>query len=273
MKSIAVSLFGLFGCIFTAVVLIVVDRFTGFSLYSFSFLFLIPVGAIICGMASASGYYFGALLLNKRPSRYIFFQCFIVSLFSLFLIYFGTYYIAEVDGQYIRASIPFIDYMKFVLREAHYLVGRGSRDVGAIGNFGYWIGVSQAIGFVVGGMSIFAFLTEEPYCHICDKYFTSSKNVSLLTSDAATATTFYSHFFDYPIGSLEFNANLIYAKESYSTTPQFAVISKLFCCETCEVMVIINELQVLNGDEWVRFKDFKYEVEFPKEDKIAQLYS
>jgi hypothetical protein len=50
------------------------EKYGHFSFYTFSYWLIFPVGAICCGFVAAGGYYFGAKLLNHRPTPLIFFN-------------------------------------------------------------------------------------------------------------------------------------------------------------------------------------------------------
>jgi hypothetical protein len=106
-QDFLVTAIGVFTSIVTAVILVVVDLKFDFSLYSWMFWFVVPVGAILCGFAAASGYYFGARLFNHRPTGVLLLNMAAVSVTTFFVIHYLNYYFMEIDGRSVHNFLPF----------------------------------------------------------------------------------------------------------------------------------------------------------------------
>ena len=59
---------GLATSLLTALILWYIEQRFGWALYSWTFWFVIPVGAFLAGFAGASGYYFGSWFFGHRPN-------------------------------------------------------------------------------------------------------------------------------------------------------------------------------------------------------------
>jgi hypothetical protein len=72
--------------------------------------------------------------------------------------------------------ISFEDFVNFSLTKAHMRIGRSARDVGEVGEAGYWLAVAEFIGFLVGGFSTFVFVSTMPRCVVCSSYLRKLKS-------------------------------------------------------------------------------------------------
>src|SRR5208282_4354536 len=106
-KNLVVALFGAVTSIITAVILVFVELRFGWALYGFTFWFVIPAGAVCAGGIAASGYYFGARLLNFRPTRNLLLFIVAISAGTFFFIYWLEYALLTVDGQSLSSAVSF----------------------------------------------------------------------------------------------------------------------------------------------------------------------
>src|SRR4051812_24794644 len=81
---------GILTSILTALILALIERW-GLAVYSFTVWFVIPVGAMLAGLAAASGYYVGARYFHHRPTRLLLFNVMSVAVSTYFLINFLNY--------------------------------------------------------------------------------------------------------------------------------------------------------------------------------------
>jgi hypothetical protein len=189
-KSLAVTVLGLVTSVLTAIALTLIEEWTGFSLFTLSFWLVIPAGAVLCGFAAASGYWIGCRWLHVRPGAILALQMVLVAGATHVLIYYLQYASTALDdGRALSEVMGFPAYLQIVLKSAHYRIGHGSGDVGEVGRFGYWLGALQFIGFLAGGLSIFAILRAKPYCDACRRYLgtlASAEQHFASAEDAAT---------------------------------------------------------------------------------------
>jgi hypothetical protein len=133
----------------------------GFAFYSFTWLFVIPVGALLSGFVAASGYYFGAKVFNHRPTRLMLFNMISVAITTYFLINYLNYSLLEVKGQPVSEMVSFGKYLDIILsHQSMEFRIRGSKlgEIGDLGNFGYVTAALQILGFAVGGLYVCGYL-------------------------------------------------------------------------------------------------------------------
>lgn len=153
LTSTCVALCGLATSILTAITVVAVANSTGFNLFTLSFWMILPVGALLVGLASASGYYFGSLLFHKKPDLTLLLQMVLIAAFTQILIYYMEYSTLVLeDGTNATDVVTFFQYLDLSFTKAHYSFGRAAQhDMGEAGNFGYWMAIFQFFGFMFGG--------------------------------------------------------------------------------------------------------------------------
>jgi hypothetical protein len=178
-KSLAedflVTPFGLGTSFLTALLLWWVETRFGFAFYTWTFWFVVPVGALFAGFAGASGYYAGSLLLGHRPTRLLLLNIVIGSILTFFLIHYLAYMTMQIEGKQVSAYIPFSKYLDIAIRSTsmEFRFGAKAENTGELGSFGYVVAILQVIGFAVGGFCVYAYLAAKPYCTKCSRYLSS----------------------------------------------------------------------------------------------------
>lgn len=167
------SAFGAITSIATAIILFLIEGSFGFSLYTWTFWFVIPVGAILAGFLAAVGYYLGARLFSLRPTPLILLNMVAIYVGTFFLIHFLGYASLEINGEPVSDYVSFGTYLDILLR--HQSVGFYFRHVevgatGELGGWGYAYAVLQIMGFAFGGVAVFGYLSSLPYCDRCSRY-------------------------------------------------------------------------------------------------------
>lgn len=145
----------------------------GVSLYAVMFFWIVPVVAIIAGLLSASGYYFGALLFHHRPSRSVKISMVLVAIAAFFFIHLMTYMRLQIDGALVKDHISFFSYLHESYTHLSLQFRRGAGkgvETGELGLLGYGVAVLQVIGFAGGGSWIFFILADRPHCESCGRY-------------------------------------------------------------------------------------------------------
>src|SRR5258708_33219829 len=97
-STLLTSVFGLTTSILTGLILWFVEQKFGFAFYSWTFWFVIPVGAGIAGFAAASGYYLGAWWFGHRPSRLLLVDILVASGAAFFFIHYLSYSPLQIEG-------------------------------------------------------------------------------------------------------------------------------------------------------------------------------
>ena len=155
-QDLIVSVFGLSTSVITAILLMLMENYGNFSFYAFSYWAVIPVGAILCGFVAATGYYFGARLLNHRPTPLLLLNMVAASIATFFLIHYLSYITKEVKGTAVSELVSFLDYLNIVYRHTSLsLVRVPSASTGELDRFGILIAYTQIIGFAIGGVALY----------------------------------------------------------------------------------------------------------------------
>lgn len=188
-----VSIFGLATSILTALLLALVENKFHIAIYSFMFLGIVPFGAVYAGFCAASGYYFGARLLHRRPTRLFIFSVITGAILTFFLVNYLNYFFDEANGHRVSALVPFSQYMDFMLRhERLEFSPPGITQTGEVGALGYAIALLQMLGFAGGGLFAYGHLCSAPYCRACGRYLPRQSSTKRYTSDVQQLQAIYS---------------------------------------------------------------------------------
>jgi hypothetical protein len=166
-------LFGVVTSAITASILVFVELRFGWALYSFTFWFVIPAGAIGAGFIASSGYHFGSRLLNFRPNRNLLLAIVAISAGTFFFIYWLEYVLLTVDGNSISDTVSFGQFLNYSLSHTSIRFGFRGHPIGDafdIGFGGYIYAALQIIRFALGGLVIYSHLTSLPYYEVCTLY-------------------------------------------------------------------------------------------------------
>lgn len=172
-QSSIAAVCGIVTSILTAALLAFIELRWGHALYSFTAWFVIPIGALGAGMVAAVGYLIGARLANYRPSASLLSVILTTSASMFFLIQWMEYSFMAVNGHPIQDSISFREFLSYTVAHTSLRFGMRGHFTGPgidIGTAGYLFAAVQTIGFLVGGLAIYGFLTSMTYCDDCGLY-------------------------------------------------------------------------------------------------------
>lgn len=168
------ALFGFFTTAIISFMLGWLEVKSGLAIYSFTFWFVIPAGAMIAGAAAASGYYIGAKFLHIKPYGGMLLNMVLASISAFFLVHYTIYQLVELDGLSVKAVIGFKEFLQLYTQEVS-LQFRGSSSFDLSEGWSFLYNGLLVIGFGIGGIWPFALLKEMPYCRGCSKYYTQNK--------------------------------------------------------------------------------------------------
>jgi hypothetical protein len=256
LSDLRVTVCGLATSLLVAGLLFWVESLTGFSLYSWSVWFIVPAGAFLSGFAAASGYYFGAMGFNQKPSKGLMVTMVLVSGLTFVVIYYLGYYFLQVDGLFIREKVSFLRYLPIVLRGTSITVyNHGSNfSTGELGWGGFVFAALQILGFSVGGLAIYGWLVKQPYCDNCARYLSKIKKLKrfhgpdLAAFDAFTEKVRASFLANDPEAALSFHGKAGEEKRPKGSTIQSAF--DLRNCRGCGKSWTSFSVHVLKGNDW-----------------------
>lgn len=186
-NKIAVLITGFVSVVVVSAVIGYVHLKYNLALYSFMFALFIPIGAILCGVIAASGYFLGWKIFNQKPLGGIFLNILISSILAYLVIQFVPYYLMVTDGVRVREFISFGQYLNMDLQNTSLSVtsrrGHSSGEINLSTGWSYAYTVLQIIGFMIGEFVAFIKMMETPYCENCSTYYTIFKEEEQYSND------------------------------------------------------------------------------------------
>lgn len=263
-QDLIVTAFGFVASMLTAVVLLLVEEHLGFAFYSLMILFVIPVGAILSGFVAAGGYYLGSILFGHKPTGLLLLNMVLVSVGTFFTIYWLSYVSLEIDGKSVSDFIPFSQYMDIVLQHQTMefrVKGAKVGTTGEMGGFGYITAALQVIGFAIGGVAIFFYLSALPYCEKCSKYLKAKAKQLRYGADQdnfmAMVKNVASHFDNDQLQE----AIELHGKFGEAKNPKGGYLNSTLerkQCPACSVNWLKFSAQKLAGNEWKDIDELQF---------------
>jgi hypothetical protein len=260
-----IALAGLVTSVATALVVTLINMWTGFNLFTLSILFIIPAGAGLCGFAAASGYYLAAKHLHHRPSSALLIQMLVIAAFTQVLIYWLEYRSMTVDGVLVSNFATFGQYLDVTLTTAQVRMGRaGQIEGGEVGSFGYWLALIDFIGFVIGGAVVYMTLKAQPTCGDCEKYLRPALKKADSFADLEDLAPYYDNVYSNAVDSSEFAAHVgreFSAGKAEQGTLNLTTV--VYECPNCFGQSVMETVQVFNGSDWKDVDELKRFLKMP----------
>src|SRR5215831_9070460 len=175
-QDLLVTAFGFVASAATALILLVIEKKFGIAIYSFTLWLVVPAGAMLSGFVAASGWHLGSILLNHRPTRLLLVNMGLASVTTFFTIYWLNYISTEIDGKLVSEYVSFSQYIDILLTRQQVesmFHGVKTGATGELGGFGYVVAALQIVGFALGAVGVFGYLSRLPSCEKCNKYLKS----------------------------------------------------------------------------------------------------
>ncbi len=153
-----------------------------FNLMGLYMLWIIPVGALLVGVAAGSGYGLGSWWTGVRISRNL--------LLLVLLLQIAAYFAAQyIDYLHLLSQIGpegedpgFLTFFDWSTRQIQFK-GESDSDYGdPLGTWGYAFRALELGGFVLGGLVVPLALKAKPYCEQCQVYMRTRDLVVLPAS-------------------------------------------------------------------------------------------
>lgn len=275
MQLSAVAGAGLLTSVLTALGNTLLHWLIGFNFFSFSFLVVIPAGALLCGFAAASGYYFAAKYFHIRPTKLLLIQMIVIAAATQCLIYWLEYQTLVVQGVHVADFLAFDRYLDITLTTQHMKFGRGAHiDAGEVGEGGYWLAALDFIGFLVGGGCVYFWLLKEPTCEPCNKYLRALVKKKDSFADQHSFADYYDNEFRHPVGSVEFARHV--GTEYSAGKAEKGTINmetRVLECPGCGSQAISEKVQVFNGRDWKEVSELARFIDMPEGTDVRRAYS
>lgn len=242
---------GLFTSLCAATAILTIGYHTGFDFFTLMVWFIVPLGAIGTGCVAASGFYFGSIFFNHRPTTSILLKMVCVAAFTQFFIYYGDYILTSFDdGTPIRGEISFFDYIQFMLTASVYSISRSTEF--ELGYFGYLIAFIQFIGLMAGGLGVYGLLHAKPYCDRCILYLQKSETYKHLFRDSDAFMPYLEKIRkDRPLSDYRTLLN----EEHHIKWPKKGAVrfaSTFYSCKGCRKHVIHEDIFYYEKRNWVQ---------------------
>jgi len=140
--------------------------------------YVLPIGAIIVGVAASSGYGLASWFSGVKITRNLLWIVVGLQIAT----YFAAQYIEFANLHLVRRStgeaVGFFEYYDAVARAFAWKQSNGSTGQ-PLGAWGYFFRALEVIGFVAGGLIVPAILHKAPYCQSCQLYM-KTKQLGLI---------------------------------------------------------------------------------------------
>jgi len=271
MKHLALILGLVVSCLVVAVVNVLLAIYLNFNLFTLTFWFVFPAGALICGIAGSSGGIFAAYLVNHRPKIVDAVSMIACAVGTMFLIYYLDYRTLVIDEAGAKASdvVSFGKFVEIVTTKTKHQARVHHRPVGEayeVGDFGYAYLLLYFGGFVAGGYGSFKILLKARRCLKCDSYMRrlKAKTTPPLSLEEIQAThyTIKNGSFDEAISALRWRP---VKRKDNRYLYKFCMDQKIKVCPRCHTQLL--ECSILNRTEkegyWAAMPEFHFHRDIP----------
>jgi hypothetical protein len=249
-EQLGIALCGLVTTILVVIVNVVFLHWTGWDLVGTS-VNLIPVGAIAGGAIAASGYYFGALYSHSTADRSLLVVMVIIAALAQVLMYRYDYLSLNVDGTAVSKLMSFSEFIRVRLTTTHLRLGRSLFDIGAVGWFGYVLGLRSFVGFLIGGLFAFFLLESNKQCPSCKLYLDTLGSKEHVVDNADSATAYLDGFAKLLNGDNTSLATISKPDTVSKPGPESLRISMtLLRCPVCKRQFTERQVALLVGNDW-----------------------
>jgi hypothetical protein len=142
----------------------VVELATGFPLFGFSLLFVVPVRALSSGAAVAAGLFAASRFLHVRPDRRLLLVPLLAAVGSFLASHWFTFSGHEFSaGRTFADVMSFADYLRAVTTQSGLSLGP-TASVERLGSLGYLVVIMEIVGSASGGWLAIAALRARLWC-------------------------------------------------------------------------------------------------------------
>lgn len=269
-----VTFCGVVTSVLTAAIVFAIHQLTGVNVFTYTLSFIIPIGAILTGMLSVSGYYFAARHFNTKPGVGFFVQMILVGVATQVLIYWSEYTAYMRDLSAIEASegVRFFEYLTTSLTEARYQVGRRLDDTVVVGQYGYALAIMQLIGFVLGAVAVYIVLRRQPMCQSCNVYMKPRVKKRHIFANEDDFWLYYNNIRDLDTRSTLFADMVKVSHTSKVYNGSYRLDDTLYACPDCSQQLIQHLVAVRKRDFWTPLPPLKRQVYLPRGENLENVY-
>ncbi|MEL6486118.1 MAG: hypothetical protein AAFQ13_03100 [Pseudomonadota bacterium] len=137
--------------VLTPYVLSLVSVLTGFNPYGLTLALFVPIGAMACGFAAVSGFYFVAIQSEsiERPPPVLLAAMLVAACLSVSLLYLFQYLGAFLPGYSLLGVVSFGDYLSFAFSNASLVTRYGRTFENESGDLIVAMSWAKLVGFLL----------------------------------------------------------------------------------------------------------------------------
>ena len=269
---IKIILFSLVTALLTAVTNIFIDRTFSINVFSFWLWFVIPVGAVLVGVAGASGGFLACKYFKIIPSGSDATALVVVAALTMFMIYYLDFITLTLDsGAKVSEIVSFSEYMKIIATQTHMIHGRSLRhDTGALGGLGYGLLALEFVGVLMGGAAVLGTIKDGEICPECNVFL---QNIGVKVNLQPTIMEAMSIHKRITSGDVD---DYIYALEDKADCDSGDVMIKftLMRCKKCGYECVTEKFSILDkkSNGFVEYKDLNGKTSLAKGSNISSLF-
>ena len=186
LENLVLTLCGAITAVLVASLMFWVEQSFQLSLYSWTFWFILPVGAGLTGFAATSGFWIGSKFLHYRIRSFLWLQTLVVALGSYVLIQFLGYWNARFGEIPLHSVISFGQYLNLEIQASTLTFNLHGHSLGTSGEMGLWgyaHSLLQLVGFALGATMVYFLIVDMPACEACNRYLKVFDKTTRFTAD------------------------------------------------------------------------------------------
>ncbi len=146
--------------------------------------YIIPVGALLVGVASGLGYAVGSRVLQVKLSRSFLWGMLLTGMLDYVAAQYLTYLHILEKHHASEAMYPFMQYFRDITEGMVFKSSRSSGSGAEMGMFGYFFKLLEMIGFALGTMLPSLTVFGIPYCKHCQVYLKPHKKAFVHSTES-----------------------------------------------------------------------------------------
>jgi hypothetical protein len=156
-----------------------------YPFFAQTFWFVVPIGALLCGMVAGSGFMLGHRMMNRLPTPVTYVASGFGGIAGYFLIFGLTWWFTSIGNVRLHDVVGFPQYLQ-VMVENQSIRFRNGAPID-LGKWGYPRFAINLAGFAIGVMCMVAIAGGKAYCAKCRRYLTTVGSQTRTSSDPEAA--------------------------------------------------------------------------------------